>query len=67
MLAFAIRDGLSGAASASGASLIDALQLGVHVRRTVPLLAAERRHRQEAVFKAGGGDLQEFPIAQLRD
>ena len=67
VLAFAIRDGLSGAASASGESLIDALQLGVHVRRTVPLLAAERRHRQEAVFKAGGGDLQEFPIAQLRD
>jgi uncharacterized caspase-like protein len=65
VFAFAVHQGLMGAAAA-GEDEIDALQLGVFVRRTVPKLAAERNHRQSAVFKAAGGDFKEFPVAQGR-
>jgi len=64
VLAFAVKQGLTGQA-ASPDGRIDALQLGVYARRTVPELAAEKNHRQSAVFKAAGGDLKEFPITTV--
>ena len=44
--------------------IVDALELGLSVRRQVPNLAKENDFSQSAVFKAAGGDLLEFPIAQ---
>jgi Caspase domain/WD domain, G-beta repeat len=46
------------------ADVIDALDLGSSVRRTVPKLAKQKNFSQSAVFKAAGGDIAEFPIAQ---
>ena len=70
VFAHAVAEGLLGGAGASEGD-IDALQLGVFVRRVVPKLAAsvrppgaeEQGHEQTAVFKAAAGDFQEFPIA----
>jgi hypothetical protein len=65
VFAYAVREGLyGGAADGSGAD-IDALQLGVYVRRALPRLASERNHRQSAIFKVAGGDLAAFPVATL--
>ena len=64
VLAHVVKQGLLGQA-ASPDGQIDALQLGVYARRAVPKLAAERNHKQSAVFKAAGGDLKEFPIASV--
>jgi WD40 repeat protein len=66
VLAHAVKQGLLGAA-ASPDGEIDALQLGVYARRAVPKLAAEKRHRQSAVFKAAGGELREFPITAVAE
>ena len=70
VFAHAVAEGLLGGAGASEGD-IDALQLGVYVRRVVPKLAAsvrpagaeEQGYEQTAVFKAAAGDFQEFPIA----
>jgi WD40 repeat protein len=63
VFARAVQLGLRGEALA-GDRFIDALNLGVYVRRQVPKLAAIRNHRQQAVFKAAGGDLREFVLAE---
>jgi DNA-binding beta-propeller fold protein YncE len=63
IFAYAVRQGLSGAAASAASDQIDALQLGVYVREALPELASQRNHRQSAVFKTAGGDLAAFPIA----
>lgn len=65
VFAYAVREGLYGAAADASGDDIDALQLGVYVRRALPRLARERRHQQSAVFKAAGGDLAAFPVAAV--
>ena len=63
--AYAVREGLFGGAALAATDEIDALQLGVYVRRELPRLARERNHRQSAVFKVAGGELEAFPVATL--
>jgi WD40 repeat protein len=46
------------------ADVVDALDVGLGVRRAVPRLAKTKQFEQSAVFKAAGGDLSEFPVAQ---
>ncbi|MEM9682456.1 MAG: caspase family protein [Pseudomonadota bacterium] len=46
------------------AAVVDALDVGLAVRRAVPKLAKTKQFDQSAVFKAAGGDLSEFPVAQ---
>jgi hypothetical protein len=65
VFAYAVREGLYGGAADASGNEIDALQLGVYVRRELPRLAHERNHRQSAVFKAAGGDLAAFPVAAV--
>jgi hypothetical protein len=65
VFAYAVREGLYGGAADASGNEIDALQLGVYVRRELPRLAQERNHRQSAVFKAAGGDIAAFPVAAV--
>lgn len=76
VFAHAVQQGMQGAAAVED-SEVDALQLGVYVRKAVPKLTAEVKARypneqefqsfqQSAVFKAGGGELREFPVAEIQ-
>jgi hypothetical protein len=65
VFAFAVREGLSGRAAADQEGRVSALALGEWVTRRVPQLAAERRHRQDAVFRSAQRDLRSFPLAGL--
>lgn len=56
-----VLDGLGGEAAVAGT--VDALTLGTYVRRRVREVAQEIGHTQNAVFKAAGGTLNEFPLA----
>lgn len=75
VFAYAVQQGMTGAAGMDEGE-IDALQLGHYVRKAVPKLTAEVKARytnnqefqsfqQSAVFKAGGGELREFPVAEI--
>ena len=62
VFAYAVHQALS--SKPADADIVDALDVGLRVRRLVPKLAREKRFTQAAVFKAAGGDISEFPIAQ---
>jgi hypothetical protein len=66
VFAFALREGLQGRAAVDGEGRVSALALGEWVMRRVPQLAAEKRHRQDAVFRTAQRDLRSFPLAQVR-
>lgn len=61
-LAFAIREKLT-ASAAPDDPPVDALELGAFARAEVGRLARERKWQQNANFKTGAGDLEEFPVA----
>jgi hypothetical protein len=63
VFAYAVREGLSGKAAMDGEGRVSALALGEFVTRRVPQLAAEKRHRQDAVFRTAQHELRSFPIA----
>jgi len=65
VFAYALREGLQGRAAVDGEGRVSALALGEWVMRRVPQLAAEKRHRQDAVFRTQR-DLRSFPMAQVR-
>jgi uncharacterized caspase-like protein len=65
VFAFAVREGLRGRAAADGDGRISALALGEWVMRRVPQLAAEKQHRQDAVFRTAQRDLRSFPIGTV--
>jgi uncharacterized caspase-like protein len=65
VFAFAVREGLTGRAAADQEGRVSALALGEWVTRRVPQLAAERQHRQDAVFRSAQRDLRSFPLAAL--
>lgn len=65
VFAFAVREGLTGRAAADQEGRVSALALGEWVTRRVPQLAAERQHRQDAVFRSAQRDLRSFPLATL--
>ncbi len=66
VFAYALREGLSGRAAVDADGRVSALALGEWVMRRVPQLAAEKRHRQDAVFRTAQRDLRSFPLAQVR-
>jgi len=63
VFAFAVREGLTGRAATDQEGRVSALALGEWVTRRVPQLAAERQHRQDAVFRSAQRDLRSFPLA----
>ena len=62
VFAFAVREGMSGRAAMDGDGRVSALALGEWVTRRVPQLAAEKRHRQDAVFRTAQRELRSFPM-----
>ena len=66
VFAYALREGLRGRAAVDGEGRVSALALGEWVTRRVPQLAAEKRHRQDAVFRTAQRDLRSFPMAMAR-
>ncbi|WP_270939018.1 caspase family protein, partial [Falsiroseomonas oryzae] len=66
VFAYALREGLTGRAAVDGEGRVSALALGEWVMRRVPQLAAEKQHRQDAVFRTAQRDLRSFPLAQVR-
>ena len=65
VFAHAILEGLSGRAAMDGDRRVSALSLGEWVSRRVPQLAAERNHRQNAVFRTAQRDLRSFPMGAV--
>jgi len=63
VFAYAVREALGGRGGADGEGRVSALTLGEWVMRRVPQLAAERQHRQDAVFRTASRDLRSFPLA----
>jgi len=62
VFAFAVREGMGGRAAMDGDGRVSALALGEWVTRRVPQLAAEKQHRQDAVFRTAQRDLRSFPL-----
>ena len=65
VFAFAFREGLTGRAAADGEGRISALAIGEWVMRRVPQLAAEKNHRQDAVFRTAQRDLRSFSLGRV--
>ena len=65
VFAFAVREGMGGRAAMDGDGRISALALGEWVTRRVPQLAAEKQHRQDAVFRTAQRDLRSFPMGAV--
>ncbi|GGG41830.1 hypothetical protein GCM10010964_31660 [Caldovatus sediminis] len=66
VFAYAVREGLRGRAAVDSDGRVSALALGEWVTRRVPQLAAEKQHRQNAVFRTAQRDLRSFPLALVR-
>ncbi|MCC7182940.1 MAG: hypothetical protein IT509_05145, partial [Rhodocyclaceae bacterium] len=62
---YAVKEALSGRAPRDEDGVISALSLGDYVARRVPLLARERQHAQDAVFKSALRELRAFPVARV--
>jgi len=65
VFAFAVREAMSGRAAMDGDGRVSALALGEWVTRRVPQLAAEKRHRQDAVFRTAQRELRSFPMGAV--
>ncbi|MCK8782846.1 caspase family protein [Roseomonas sp. NAR14] len=65
VFAYAVREALSGRAAMDADRRVSALSLGEYVMRRVPQLAAQRQHRQDAVFRTAARDLRSFPLGQV--
>ncbi len=64
-LAYTIRRKLTDPGAADGGP-VDALDLGSYARTEVKRFAAQKKWQQSASFKTAAGDLEEFPIADVR-
>ena len=65
VFAYAIREAMSGRAATDSEGHVSALALGEWVTRRVPVLAAEKQHRQDAVFRTAQRDLRSFPMGAV--
>jgi hypothetical protein len=62
---YAVREALRGRGAVDSDGQVSALALGEWVMRRVPQLAAEKQHRQDAVFRTAQRDLRSFPLARV--
>jgi len=65
VFAFAVLEAFAGRAAADAEGRVSALAVGEFVTRRVPQLAAEKQHRQDAVFRTAQRDLRGFPLVRL--
>lgn len=65
VFAFAVIEALRGRAARDADGFVSALSVGEYVTRRVPVLAAEKRHRQDAVFRTAHRDLRSFPLVRV--
>jgi len=65
VFAVAVREALTGRAGRDERGVITALALGEYVSRRVGVLARERGHQQDAVFRTAQRDLRVFPVARI--
>ncbi|MFT8247001.1 caspase family protein [Roseomonas sp. BN140053] len=63
VFAYALREGLGGRAATDPEGRVSALALGEYMSRRVPQLAAQKQHRQDAVFRTASRDLRGFPMS----
>ena len=65
VFAVAVREALTGRAGRDERGIITALALGEYVSRRVGVLAREKGHAQDAVFRTAQRDLRGFPVARI--
>ncbi len=65
VFAFAIREAMNGRAATDSEGHVSALALGEWVTRRVPVLAAEKHHRQDAVFRTAQRELRSFSMGAI--
>jgi hypothetical protein len=65
VFAYAVLEAIRGRAARDAEGYVSALAVGEYVTRRVPALAAERRHRQDAVFRTAQRDLRSFPLVRV--
>ena len=65
VFAVAVRKALTGRAGRDERGIVSALALGEYVSRRVGVLAREKGHAQDAVFRTAQRDLRSFPIARV--
>jgi WD40 repeat protein len=62
---YAVREGLEGRASHGADDIVSALALGEYVSGRVGVLARQKNHDQDAVFKTAQEELHSFPIGTV--
>jgi hypothetical protein len=65
VFAVALREALTGRAGRDERGIVSALALGEYVSRRVGVLAREKGHAQDAVFRTAQRDLRGFPVARV--
>ena len=65
VFAYAVLEAIRGRAARDADGYVSALAVGEYVTRRVPALAAERRHRQDAVFRTAQRDLRSFALVRV--
>ncbi len=65
VFAVAVREALTGRAGRDERGVVTALALGEYVSRRVGVLAREKGHAQDAVFRTAQRDLRGFPVARI--
>ncbi len=65
VFAYAVREGLEGRAPHGSDDIISALSLGEYVSGRVSVLAHQKGHDQDAVFKTAQSELHSFPLGMV--
>jgi len=65
VFAVAVREALTGRAGKDERGVVTALALGEYVSRRVGVLARQKGHAQDAVFRTAQRDLRGFPVARV--
>ncbi|MCX7684166.1 MAG: caspase family protein [Acetobacteraceae bacterium] len=65
VFAYAVIEALRGRAARDAEGYVSALAVGEYVTRRVPVLAAEKRHRQDAVFRTAQRELRSFHLVRV--
>lgn len=65
VFAYAVIEAIRGRAARDADGYVSALAVGEYVTRRVPVLAAEKRHRQDAVFRTAQRELRSFALVRV--